>query len=86
MHIGNCVFCKLESVNVLFETERSLAFGDGFPIASGHTLVIPKRHVESIFELGDDEFADLFQLVRNVRGDLQQRTNCDGFNVGVNDG
>jgi diadenosine tetraphosphate (Ap4A) HIT family hydrolase len=42
------------------ETRLSRAFLDGFPVANGHTLVIPKRHVATIWEMTADEYVDAF--------------------------
>ena len=67
------------------QTQTTLAFFDGFPVAEGHTLVIPKRHVASLFELPPEELAALWEqvaVVRNLLADLKP----DGFNLGVNDG
>jgi diadenosine tetraphosphate (Ap4A) HIT family hydrolase len=51
----------------LAETELSFAFLDGFPISEGHTLVIPKRHVASLWEMTTEEYTDVFALVRQVK-------------------
>jgi diadenosine tetraphosphate (Ap4A) HIT family hydrolase len=80
-----CPFCNLAKQRIILQTETTLAFFDGFPVAEGHTLVIPKRHVASIFELPPEELAALWQqveIVRNLLADLKP----DGFNIGVNDG
>ena len=66
------------------ETKLSSAFFDGFPITKGHSLVIPKRHVVSIWEMEDDEYIDAFNLVRAVKDILQKRFEPQGFNIGVN--
>ena len=63
-----------------------MAFLDGFPVTPGHMLVVPKRHVASIFDLPDEEQAALWRLVAQVRGKLMSELQADGFNVGVNDG
>jgi len=68
------------------ENEVALAVFDGFPVAEGHTLVVPKRHVASLFDLSDDEQAALWRLVSSVRAKLVAGLKPDGFNVGVNDG
>ena len=70
----------------MFTSARALAFRDAFPISPGHTLVIPNRHVKSIFELEDAERDDLFQALSRARSDLISEMNPDGFNVGINDG
>lgn len=68
------------------ENAAAVAISDAFPVADGHTLVVPKRHVASIFDLIDDEQAALWRLVADVRRALLAKLHPDGFNVGVNDG
>ena len=68
------------------ESELAVSFLDGFPVTQGHTLVIPKRHVASLFELPDEEQAAVWKLVAQVRASLAAELQPDGFNVGVNDG
>ena len=66
----DCVFCKISSKEiksrVIFETENSLAFLDAFPLAVGHTLVIPKQHYEKIQDLSSEINSDLFSTVVKV--------------------
>lgn len=82
----SCPFCDLASDHVLEETEHSVAISDAFPLASGHSLIIPKQHVESLFELDSRELADVWSLVAVVRRRLSERFNPDGFTIGINDG
>lgn len=82
----DCPFCHLEKNRVRAESEFALAFLDGFPITPGHTLVIPKRHVASLFELSEDEQAAVWRLVVQMRANLDSEIQPDGFNLGLNDG
>jgi diadenosine tetraphosphate (Ap4A) HIT family hydrolase len=81
----NCVFCQRDH-STLAETELSFAFLDNFPVAKGHTLVIPKRHVATIWELTDDEYADVFNLARHFKDLIQKKFDPQGMNIGVNCG
>ena len=81
-----CPFCHLEKPRILLENDFAAAFLDGFPVAEGHMLVVPKRHVASLFDLPEEEQAALWRLVALVRGKLMAELKPDGFNVGVNDG
>jgi len=83
---GTCPFCRLEPAQIVSGNEHALAFLDRYPVAAGHTLVIPRRHVESIFALPPDERASLWQLVADVRAQLQAEHRPHAFTVGVNDG
>ena len=82
----DCPFCNLSADRVLMETATTIAFLDGYPIAEGHTLVIPRRHVASVFDLTEHDQQQLWRQVASVRQLLAQRYRLDGFNIGVNDG
>lgn len=66
----DCVFCKIIEgkikAKVIAETDKSLAFLDAFPLAKGHTLVIPKKHHQKIQDMSQDESRDVFELVHKV--------------------
>lgn len=81
-----CQFCNLPKNRILFEHGKTLVFRDAFPISLGHTLIIPSRHVTSIFELDLDEREDLFQALSRTRDELTSDIKPDGFNIGINDG
>jgi len=63
-----------------------LLIRDGFPVSPGHSLVIPKRHVLSLFDTSEDERSDLFRLLDAAKHIISQELNPDGYNVGINDG
>jgi diadenosine tetraphosphate (Ap4A) HIT family hydrolase len=86
MDLYDCPFCRLETNRIRVESELAVALLDGFPVTQGHTLVIPKRHVASLFELSDEEQAAVWRLVAEVRASLIAELRPDGFNVGLNDG
>src|SRR5262249_9115523 len=81
-----CPFCHLEASRICLENEFAAVFPDAFPISEGHTFVVPKRHVASLFDLPEEEQAALWRLVALARGKLMSELKPDGFNVGVNDG
>jgi diadenosine tetraphosphate (Ap4A) HIT family hydrolase len=81
-----CPFCHLEKLRITLENYCAVAFRDAFPVTEGHTLVVPRRHVASLFELSDEEQAAVWKLVALVRAKLARELNPDGFNIGVNDG
>ena len=81
----DCVFCKLNRA-VLAQSDFSCAFLDGFPVSEGHALVIPKRHVVSIWDMTDREYNDAFNLAKQVKDLLQEMFDPQGFNIGVNCG
>jgi diadenosine tetraphosphate (Ap4A) HIT family hydrolase len=70
----------------VLEQTSALALRDRYPISRGHTLIIPKRHIESVFSLSPEELLDMGALVLEVRRRLAEEFRPDGFTVGVNDG
>lgn len=71
---------------LLAEDQLAVAFEDGFPVSPGHTLVVPRRHIEHYFEATADEKAAIWELVDRVRELLGERHRADAFNVGFNAG
>lgn len=88
--MGECIFCKIVRGEIpaenIYETENSVAFLDVNPRSPGHTLVIPREHVESLGDLEDEMVSDVFKTTREVMKLLKRALNPDGFNVGINDG
>jgi len=81
-----CPFCTVSQERILVANKHCLAFPDSFPISQGHTLVVPIRHVASVFELSAEEQSDIWHLVDQVRTQLAHSLHPDGFNIGLNDG
>jgi diadenosine tetraphosphate (Ap4A) HIT family hydrolase len=71
---------------VVQSTELAVAIRDGFPVSPGHTLIIPKRHISSFFEITDAERIDLMSLLAAARVDLDRQFHPAGYNIGINDG
>jgi len=55
-------------------------------VSPGHTLIIPRRHIASFFEVTEEEQTDLMALLLQARVDLDQALRPAGYNVGINDG
>lgn len=84
----SCTFCELnkQERRIVAETDKFLAVRDNYPVSPGHTLLIPKRHLASFFELSKEELDDLHRILSAVRDILGQELKPDGFNIGINDG
>jgi diadenosine tetraphosphate (Ap4A) HIT family hydrolase len=68
------------------ENEHAAALPDVYPVSKGHTLIIPKRQVSSVFDLDDEEMMACWALVQEERHRLIKEFHPDGFNIGVNVG
>lgn len=82
----DCPFCDPEKLTILQETVLSRAFLDGYPVSAGHTLIVPRRHVASFFELTPEEQADLLRLASECKAALDREHAPAGYNLGLNDG
>ncbi len=87
---GSCEFCRLarkeDEASIVFEDEKTLAFLDIRPVNDGHTLVIPKNHYENIYEIPDDEVADIYKVVKRVASAIRKGVKPDGISVAQHNG
>ena len=82
-----CPFCNLTLDRVLEENAFCIAIRDQYPVSRLHTLVIPKRHAESYFDLSSEEVEALDDLTRSQRrAILTEDSSVEGFNIGMNCG
>lgn len=82
----DCPFCQCASSKHLLANDLAIAIADGFPLSSGHCLIIPRRHVPSLFEATQEEREALWELLDQARDFLLSQHHPDGFNIGINDG
>ena len=85
-HPPNCSFCAISEAQIVLQNADGIVFRDRFPISPGHTLVVPRCHVGSLFELPTEAQLSLWQLVADARRMLLDEFHPNGFNVGINDG
>ena len=79
-------FSPVDTTRVVLETPNCVAFLDKYPVSEGHTLVVPKRTVGSLYDLPDAVQAEIWDTVRRARSVIAERFRPTGFNIGVNDG
>ena len=85
--VSGCLFCEMREDRVIAENELAYAIRDGFPVTELHTLIIPKRHVATYFELGQAEVNACNQLLSQLKQDIEQQDDSvKGFNIGMNNG
>ena len=82
-----CVFCdNIEKSRILFETTEWIAFYDAYPVTNGHTLIVPKEHFETFFDLPDRLKDSLLFRIQDVKNILDKEFHPDGYNIGFNCG
>ena len=82
----SCPFCILDQHRILLQNSFAISFSDAFPVSIGHSLVIPRRHISSIFDASEVELVHIFKLVAETRVLLNDQYQPQGLNVGINDG
>lgn len=81
-----CPFCDLPAERIVHTRGSAFVIRDGFPVSPGHSLVIPRRHMSSFFEVSDVERNDLMALLAEARDELDREFHPAGYNIGINDG
>ena len=84
--MGECLFCNLPSKRVIDQCDHTLTVRDGFPVSPGHTLVIPKRHVATFFDITEEEQMAIGRAIQKAKIVLDQEFTPDGYNLGINNG
>jgi diadenosine tetraphosphate (Ap4A) HIT family hydrolase len=67
-------------------SSHGIIIRDGYPITPGHTLVIPRRHVDSFFNLTAGERVDLLGLLDQAKAGIDKEFKPDTYNIAINDG
>jgi len=85
-----CIFCQIASKkspsSVVYEDEKYIAFLDLYPFSRGHTLVCPKAHGETIWDMDEQDIAELFKVAFKVSKAVVSAVGADGFRFVQNNG
>jgi histidine triad (HIT) family protein len=85
-----CIFCRIVSKaspsEVVYEDDRYIAFLDIYPFSRGHTLVCPKEHGETIWDMNEEAIAELFRVASKVSKAVVSAVDADGFRFVQNNG
>ena len=86
--VPGCRFCAIvagdEEAHVVFENEVSIAFLDHRPLFPGHSLLVPREHYETIWDLSDDLVEPLFASARLLSGAIRRAMDAQGAFVALN--
>lgn len=81
-----CPFCSLQPNRIRYENDVFYIIRDGFPISPGHTLILSKEHISSLFELHPEAFLALHDAIQWAKSDLDKECTPESYNIGINDG
>ena len=83
--MADCIFCKIVKGEIpsfkVYEDDTVFAFADINPISDGHTLIIPKKHAENIWEIPADDLAAIHRASKKVADALKASLNLDGVAI-----
>lgn len=91
-HAPQCVMCQVIASASEVPTRHvhqgglAVVVMNAFPYNNGHVLVLPRRHVDRVEALDDDERAEFWQLVTDATTALRRAYQPDGINMGINEG
>ena len=82
-----CIFCIIRKEELQFENYLAYSSLDSYPVSQFHSLIVPKRHVETYFELTNEEIHACNELILKTKEKiLKQDSSVKGFNIGTNAG
>lgn len=90
MQDANCVFCKIIAgeipAKVIMQNERAMALLDAFPLAAGHTLVIPKSHYAKVQEMSEQDATAVFEIVWKLAGAVETASQVNASTIAIHNG
>jgi len=85
-----CVFCQISAgkspAHVIYSDEQVMAILDKYPVAIGHTLVMPRNHFENLLEVDDDTLSRLIIVTKRIAKAVKEAVQADGINIITNVG
>lgn len=90
MQDPNCIFCKIISGEIsaraIMQNEKAMALLDAFPLAAGHTLVIPKSHYVKVQQMSDQDVMAVFEIVWKLVGAVEIASKVNASTIAIHNG
>jgi diadenosine tetraphosphate (Ap4A) HIT family hydrolase len=84
--MSKCPFCEVDESRAVVGSACAFAIRDAYPVTEGHTLVIPRLHVKSLYDLSAHDQDAVWELVGRIRQNCKEQFGAHAFNIGINDG
>ncbi len=85
----DCIFCKIAAGQIpnhtVYEDDFVLAFLDIFPHAKGHTVIIPKKHFDTLADMPEEDYQKIQKGIFKAAARVQEVLKPEGMNIGFND-
>jgi len=82
-----CIFCQIiegiEPAHKIWESDDFLAFLSLHPCNPGHTCLIPKTHVDYVFDLDEPLYSGIFQLAKQLSEPLKKATEAKRIGIAI---
>jgi histidine triad (HIT) family protein len=86
----NCIFCDIldgkRDGHFIYEDDSHVSFLDKYPIDVGHSLIIPRKHHETITDMTPKDVGSIFSLAPKIAKAILIATGADAFSLGQNNG
>jgi histidine triad (HIT) family protein len=90
MQDPNCVFCKIVAgeipAKVIMQNEKAMALLDVFPLAPGHSLVIPKSHYAKVQQMSEQDAKAVFEIVWKLVGAVETGSEVNASTIAIHNG
>lgn len=88
--MDNCIFCKIIAGDIpsmrVYEDDVCVAILDINPAAPGHTLILPKKHYQDLFEMDEETAGKLLMVAKEIGKRQMERLGAQGVNLVQNNG
>ena len=88
--MSECIFCQIirkeAPASIVYEDEQVVAFLSNRPVNVGHTLVVPKKHYENIYDIPEEEVGYLFKIVKRIACAVNDAISVEGIRIMQNNG
>lgn len=90
MQDENCIFCKIAGgkipARVVMQNDRAVALLDAFPLAAGHTLVIPKSHYAKVQDMSEQDAMAVFEIMWKAAGAVEAGSQVNASTIAIHNG
>jgi histidine triad (HIT) family protein len=90
MNDPNCIFCKIIAgeipAKVIMQNEKAMALLDAFPLAAGHTLVIPKSHYAKVQQMSEQDALAVFEIVWRIVDAVETGSQVNASTIAIHNG
>ncbi len=84
------IFCKIINKEIpsytIYEDEIVKVILDVNPTNPGHSLIIPKKHIQDLYDIDKETYMHIFNISKNITNLLTEKLNCDGITLVQNNG